>query len=463
MTQRTCSSFPRRGRPSPFALAALLSLMHLPLAAQGLPELMRQALATDPAVAGAAAQVRAADERVNQALGGFGPTVQITGNYTDNRYREAPAFDLRPFNSKQAVLQVTQPVLRAALVPAWQAARFQWLQAQAALSQAQSEAVQHLVDAVFEVLKARDAVNFVLAQQVSAAEQLVVARRSYQVGKAPLTDELDALAKADAVAAQLAAANAELTLRQQTLNELAGPGASADALRLRGLDGRRLPMIEAASVLTWLSDAATGSPQIAQSQLALQAAEAEIVKARQGHAPTADLNYSYTLSKDTGTTVSPFPRRGDNSVIALNFTMPLFASGVVQARVRETQALRDKAQADVDVARRTVSLAVRQAFSSTLSAVAQAQGLEAAVRSQELALRVSRRAYEVGTKANAEVLDAQSKLFDARRDLSRARYDAWNGYLKLKAQSGQLAESDLAALDALLIDQRPEPLLTPQR
>jgi outer membrane protein len=141
----------------------------------------------------------------------------------------------------------------------------------------------------------------------------------------------------------------------------------------------------------------------------------------------------------------------------------LFASGVTQSRVRETLALRDKAQSDVDVARRTVSLAVRQAFSGTLSARAQAQGLEAAVRSQELALRVSRRAYELGTKANADVLDAQSRLFEARRDLSRARYDAWNNFIKLKAQSGQLAESDLAQLDAQLLDLPSEPFLTPHR
>lgn len=445
----------------PASVGLLLLALQASAAAQGLPDLMRQALGSDPAVAGAAAQLRAAQERVKQASGGFGPTAQVSASYTDNRYREAPAFELRPFNGQQAVLQITQPIIRSTLWPVLQAAKYQLQQAQAALSQAQFEAVQHLVEAVFELLKARDALNFVHAQQVSSGEQLTVARRAHQVGTAPLTDVRDAEARADAVAAQAIAVGAELTLRQQTLTELAGAGT--EALLARGLDGQRLPVLDPASVLVWLSDAATGSPQMLQAQLALQVAEAEILKSRLGHAPTADLSYSFTMSKDTGTLTSPIARRGDNSAIALNVTVPLFASGVTQARVRETVALRDKAQSDVDAARRAVSLAVRQAFSGTLSALAQAQGLEAAVRSQELALRVSRRAYEVGTKANADVLDAQSRLFDARRDLSRARYDAWNNFLKLKAQSGQLVESDLAQLDAQLVGLQREPLLTPRR
>ena len=158
---------------------------------------------------------------------------------------------MRPFNGQQAVLQITQPVVRGTLWPALQAARYQLDQAQAALSQAQFEAVQHLVVAVFELLKARDALNFVHAQQVSSGEQLTVARRAHQVGTAPLTDVRDAEARADAVAAQTIAAGAELTLRQQTLTELAGAGT--ETLLARSLDGQRLPVLDPASMLVWPS------------------------------------------------------------------------------------------------------------------------------------------------------------------------------------------------------------------
>ncbi|MGS0755699.1 TolC family protein [Roseateles sp. GG27B] len=194
-----------------------------------------------------------------------------------------------------------------------------------------------------------------------------------------------------------------------------------------------------------------------QAQLALVAAEAELRKAWQGHAPTADLTYTYTFSSDTGTVTSIFPRRGDTSQVGISVNIPLFASGATQAKVQETVALRDKAQSDVDAARRTVQVGVRQNFSAALSPVSLARGLETATRSLEAAFQANRRGYEVGLKVNAEVLDAQSKVFESRRDLSHARYDAWLSFLKLKSFAGQLIEADVAQLDALLVVESPLP------
>ena len=420
-----------------------------PVTAQSLPDLQRRALAVDPAVAGAEAQVRAAEQRVVQARAAFGPTVGITANQTETRYREAPNFDLRPFRSKQLALQVTQPLFRTALFPGLDAAQAQFEQAQAALAQARIESTQRLVEACFEVLEARDALALARAQRVATAEQLALARRSFTVGTVPVTDVREAEARADAVAAQVQAAEFDPDLRQQVLAELAaGP---APGLLVRGLDAARMPRLGVSSATEWPATAYAQSWQLRQSEQALLVAEAEVGKARQGHAPTADLTYQQSMSSDTGTVTSAFPRRGDISQVGVNINIPLFASGATQARVRETLALRDKVRSDADQTRRTVTLGVRQQLSAALAAIAQVRGLEAAVRSQELSFRANRRGYEVGLKVNAQVLDAQGKLFEARRDLSRARYDAWLAYIRLQAAAGTLSETDLAELDGLLL------------
>ena len=54
-------------------------------ASQSLPEMLQLALASDPAIAAAQAQVVATHERVTQAQAGFGPTAVITGNLTESR------------------------------------------------------------------------------------------------------------------------------------------------------------------------------------------------------------------------------------------------------------------------------------------------------------------------------------------------------------------------------------------
>lgn len=417
--------------------------------AQSLPQLYQAALASDPAVTGAQAQVRAAEERVVQARAAFGPTAAFTASRSLTRYREEPRADLRKFEANQTQLQVALPLLRTALFPALEAAQAQERQARAALDHAQAESGQRLVEACFELFKARDALELARAQRVATAEQLALARHSYKVGTAAITDVREAEAKADTVAAQVLASEAELELRQQVLAELTGQ--PAPGLLARALGGDRLPDVAPGSVPGWLAAAEDGSAQLQQAEEARAAAQAEMYRARHAHAPTAELSYNHIKSNDTGTTTSIFPRRGTSSAIGVSINIPLFASGATQAKVREAAALHDKAQSEVEAARRTVTLGVRQALSAVLSAVSQARALEVAVRSQELALRANRRGYEIGMKINAEVLEAQSKLFEARRDLSRARYDAWVNFIKLRALTGQLGETDIAELEALLV------------
>ena len=148
---------------------------------------------------------------------------------------------------------------------------------------------------------------------------------------------------------------------------------------------------------------------------------------------------------------SLLPRRGDTSQVGVNVNIPLFASGATQAKVKETMALRDKAQTDVDAARRSVQIGVRQSFSIALGAVGLARGLETATRSLEVAMQANRRGYEVGMKVNADVLEAQTKIFESRRELSRARYDSWLNFIKLKTFAGRLSDADIDQLDALLL------------
>jgi outer membrane protein len=425
----------------------------LPAAAQTLPELAARALDADPAVQATAASRRAAEQRLNQAMAAYGPTANFTASGSNSRYSEAPAYEQRPFKSEQYVIQVNQPLWRGALYPALQAARSQLEQADSALDQARIESQQRLGEAVLEVFKARDVLAHADALRTAQSEQLASVRRSFQVGRAASPEVREAEARVDSAQAQWLAAEADLDLRQQVLAEVsAGP---TPLLLTRALAPEALPPLEAASVLDWLSRGEADSPQLRQARLALDAADAEVRKAGLAHAPTVDLNASYTRSNDTGTVTSVFPRRGTTSAVGATLTIPLFASGATQSKVSETRALRDKAQGELDLARRTLVIGVRQAFVATLSALSQAKALATAERSQALSVRANRRGYEVGIKTNADVLDASAKLFEARRDLSKARHEAWAAYFKLRALVGALGEADLQGLDAQLVDYRP--------
>jgi outer membrane protein len=441
----------------------LLCCCWLPLAAwsQSLVELQDAALSADPVVASATASARAAEQRVTQARAAFGPQVALTVGASQTRYQEIPATRDRSFHGNNTTVQVSQPVWRGALWPGLDAAQAQAAQAAAALGQVRSDSMQRLMEACFEVFKARDNVQLLQAQRASAAEQQGAAQTAFRVGTRSITDVREAQARADIVAAQLVGAEYELDLRQQFVAELAG--RAAPSLLQRGLDGKQLPRLEAAALPDWLAKIGDNW-QVQQAQQAVVAAEAETRRAWQGHAPTVDVTGSYGRSNETGSVTSTFPRNANVGTVGVQLNVPLFSSGATQARVGEALALQDKARSDLDQARRAATLQVRQYFTATQSSVRQAEGLATAVESAEVALRANRRGYEVGVKVSGEVLDAQSRLFEAQRDLSRARYDAWLNQLRLLNAIGKLDETELARVDALLVTQKPaEPEPVPQR
>lgn len=436
----------------------LLALLLAPgfAQAQSLPDLVREALASDPAIAAAEAQVRAAQERVVQAKAAFGPTVTGTADAAHSTYNDYLAPEARRFKSNSIGVEITQPIVHNDLIFAHDSAAAQLEQAQAAVDQAREEAQAKFVEACFEVLKARDDVRFLQAQKAATAEQLDAARHSFKAGTVAIPDVREAEAKADTVAAQLVGAQFDLEMREQVLAELAGhpvPG-----LLGRGLDGAHMPPLALDSVLQWLADAGAASPQVRQARRALAVAEADMQKAESAHGPTVEGKASYVHGMETGSETSIFPRRYQDVSVSLHLSVPLFSGGATQAHVRETLAGVDKARSDLDAARRAVAIAVRQDFTAALSAGSEARGLESAVRSDEVALAANRRGYQVGMKINAEVLDAQQKLFEARRELSKARYDAWLNWIKLNAEAGRLDEQRIAQLDAMLVDQ-PDPVV----
>jgi outer membrane protein len=362
--------------------------------------------------------------------------------------------DHRTFNSRQATLQFTQPLYKPALRPQLQQAKAQSEQARLQGEQARVEFMLRFVEAAFDMLKARDALRYLRVEQEATAVQMAQARRSFTVGTVSVTDVRDAQARADAVAAQVDAAEYDLALRHQVFLDLVG--RAAPELLSRALEPQALPDLDAASLRDWVAEAHIASPQLRQAQWALEAARQETIKATMAHAPTLDANYSYTRTWDTGSITSTQERLARQFQAGVTLNVPLFASGATRSKQRESQVLQEKAQADLESARRTLAVNIRQSFSATRSAVSQARGLSTAVQSQAVAVQANQRAYQVGMKVNSEVLAAQAKLSEAQRDLSRAHYDAWLAYFKLKGAAGQLDEYDISHLDGLL-----KPLDTP--
>ncbi|MCX8517309.1 MAG: TolC family protein, partial [Rhodoferax sp.] len=136
--------------------------------------------------------------------------------------------------------------------------------------------------------------------------------------------------------------------------------------------------------------------------------------------------------------------------IGLQLTIPLFAGGATQSKVRESVALEEKAKEDLTGAKRNASSQVRQFFAGVMNGQAQVEALEAAVEASQDSVESNKIGFKVGTRINQDVLNAEQQLYAAKRDLNKARVDAVMHSLKLKATAGSLNDDDLVALEKLM-------------
>jgi len=436
----------------PLVLAAtLLTCMTPPAAfAADLLQVYRDAQANDAQFASARSQLLATREKLPQGRAGLLP--QIAGTAGAQRtmadYRQ-PVDTTRYFNANTWAVQLTQPLFRWDRWETYKQGELASLAGEVTFQQAQLDLITRASQAYFDVLAAQDNLYLAQAQKKAIGEQLEQAKRNFEVGTATITDANDAQARYDlATSTEIAARNA-LEVSRATLQQITGKSVD----ELLGLRAQaQIPGPIPADVNAWASQAEQSNLQVSLANYNLETAERETSKARGGHLPSVDLvaSYGYTNATGTQTQIVNQAARYNSSQVGVQLTIPIFAGGAIQSRVRETLALADRAAADLEYPRRTAAQNARQTFSGVYNGLAQVKALEAAERSALSAVESNQLGYEVGVRINIDVLNAEAQLFSTRRDLSKARYDTIMNGLRLKAAAGTLKEDDLGPINALL-------------
>ncbi|MBA4113448.1 MAG: channel protein TolC [Verminephrobacter sp.] len=448
--------------PLSLALGAALAA---PVQAQSLLELVESARSYDSAWQSAQAQLEAAARRADQARAGLLPSAGLSAGVSRaNTDVTRPAVE-RTSTTQSLAVSASQPLYRpanrilavSASQPLYRPANRIALEqsqrgidvAQAQLDAAAQDLLVRVSQAYFDVLAAQDTLTFVQAQKSAVSEQLASAKRNFEVGTTTVTDSREAQARFDLVSAQEIAAENDLQVKKLALDQLVGTtGAQPRPLALPV----QLPAVQPASVDHWVQTAQDQQPGVRQAALALDVARLETRKAETGHRPTIDLQASYAIQHNpNGTVTTPnVNTRTNNASVGLALNLPLFAGYAVQNRVKETLALEQKAEADLETVRRTVAQTTRSAYFGVQSGIGQVKALEAAEQSSQSALDANKLGYQVGVRINIDVLNAQSQLFQTKRDLAVARYNVLLGQLKLRQAAGTLTLDDVTALNALL-------------
>jgi outer membrane protein len=437
-------------KPKRLALLLAATGLSFSACAADLLGVYRDALVSDPVYQAARAQYQANVEKLPQARAGYLPLVSGSASAFYN-YNQRPGVEDLDYGTRGFSVTLSQPIFRVQNWIAISQAEKVMIQAEATLTTASQDLILRVAQAYFDVLLAQDNVALSDAQKRAISEQLAQAKRNFEVGTATIVDTLEAQARYDqAVAKEVLDAN-DLEVKKRALQQIIGkvpPGLTP--LGDKMLLARPTPD----SIDEWVKAGAESSLSVAVSQAALEIARQEVERSKAGHYPTLDLNASYNYNRNPasslGQLVTGVGITSENAGVGLVLSVPIFAGGATQSRVRESLALRDRAEQDLENTQRTVAQAVRQSFLNVTNGIALVRALEQALASTQSQLDSSILGRDVGVRTSVDVLNAQQQVFQTRRDLQQARYGYLMNTLRLKAAAGTLAETDLEQVNRML-------------
>jgi outer membrane protein len=401
--------------------------------------------------------LEAALEKTPQARAGLLPVVNLAANKTLQIGEGAFSGDgysgvssvSREIRAWNWTAQLIQPIFRLNSWATYAQADAQVGQAKEQFALAEQELIVRTAQVYFDVQMAMQSVQVAEAQLDAMQEQLTLAQRTFEVGMGTITDVHEAKAKQALNVAQHVSALNELIAKQAELEKLVGEYIPLPATQLV----KSLPALDPTHVNDWLILAMNQSPQIRIQQAALIVAQKEVTKSMAAHSPTLDVvaNRATIYSSGSLSTPADLSSRVNSHQTGLQLSIPLFAGGATQSKVREAVALEQKAKEELTGAQRNASSQVRQKFAGVMNGQAQVNALEAAVEASKNSVESNKIGFKIGTRINPDVLNAEQQLYSTLRDLNKARIDAVMQSLKLKATTGSLSAEDLLLLDRTMM------------
>lgn len=429
-------------------------LISTPLFAADLMQVYREAQSNDPSFAAARATLDAGREKMPQGRAGLLPNVTLTGNtmWNENELsaHNGASFAKPNFNSNGYQLTLTQPLFRWQNWVTYDQSRLQVAQAEANFAQAGQDLILRSAQAYFDVLYAEESLTAVRANKQAISQQLELARKSFEVGTATITDTHEAQARYDLASAQEIAAESDLEVKKHALQAIVGKESGTLAMLRKEA---RLSPPAPGNMNDWVAAAEKDSLAVQVQQANTDIASREVEKQRAGHYPTLDAVANYGSSKSYTPAYGSYDTDYRNAGIQIN--IPLFSGGLTASRQREAAANRNAAESGLEAAKRNAALAARQYYLGVTNGLAQVKALQAALVSSQSALASNKLGYEVGVRINIDVLNAENQVYVTTRDLAKATFDTLMAQLRLKAAVGALSEDDVAQINALLDPSNP--------
>ena len=411
-----------------------------------------EALEKDPNYNLNKADLQLNKEYLNQARSALGPRLNLSGSSNWNEYYQEKELQ-NDYNTFSYNLNLSQPIFR---LDSWfqsRRAKKNLDAAEARFAYQQQDLIIRVTRAYFNILSARSSLKTAQATEKAFENQFQQIVQRFNLGSASKIELAEAKAAFNRSTSDRVLAEGNLDISFEEINSIVGREVTliaplSDEIKLSVPD-ENLELI--------VKNGIDNNFLIKEAASKLLASKSNTRSKTANYLPKIDANANanrrtskqYTFDGLDSDLDLPFfiPPETENRNFSVQFSLPLFTSGLNNSQRRQALLEEVKSEEQVILIQRNITQQIRSLHSAIRTAKLNVESLEASLESTKDALDATKLGYELNSRNLIDLLQAERSFSDVQNRLSQAKYSYIVTYLQFKQAIGILDPDDLLEIN----------------
>ena len=435
-----------------YLLKLILISLSFEVFSNDLLSIYKEALDKDPEFNSKKADLAISKESLNQSRSGLLPQVRVTGGTNWNEYYQDKELQ-NDYNTFSYGLNISQPLFR---LDKWflnKQAKENLEAAEAQFAYQQQELIIKVTRAYFKVLSARANLEAKVATEKALRNQYDSVLERFNTGSVSRIELAEAKAALNRAESDRVQAEGNVDISFEELNSIVGRQVKLITPLNTSLDY----IAPRTDVENEVSKGLTNNYLIIEAKNRLEAADANTKSKSSNYLPKIDLNANanrrtskqYTFDGIDSNIDLPFtiPTETENRIYSIQFSMPLFTSGLNNSQRRQALLQEVKSEEQLILVERGIVQQIRTLHTALRTSELNIASLKSAVESSKDALEATKLGYELNSRNLIDLLQAEKNYSESINNLSQATYGFIVTSLQYKQAIGNLVPGDVVELN----------------
>jgi len=435
-----------------FYIKFLLLILTFNVAANDLLSIYQEALEKDPDFNAKKADLKISKEYLNQARSGLLPQLRFSASTNWNEYYQERILQ-NDYNTFSYNLNLSQPIFR---LDSWfvsRQAKQNYEAAEARFAYQQQDLMIRVTQAYFKVLSAKSTLKSAEATEKALNNQYQAVTQRFNSGAASRIELAEAKSAYNRAQSDRVLAEGNVDISFEELNSIVG--RQVKMVTPLNQDNEFIAPLE--EIDSEVNKGRVANYLIIEAKNRLEAAESNTRSKTANFLPKVDLNANasrrtskqYTFDGFDSDVDLPFsiPTETENRAFSIQFSMPLFTSGLNSSQRRQALLQEVKSEEQMILIERSVVQQIRSLYTALKTAELNIVSLRTAVDSSKDALEATRLGYELSSRNLIDLLQAERNYSETQNRLSQAIYGFIVTSLQYKQAIGTLRPEDIVKIN----------------